>query len=98
MQVAIVHEGNFELYKRLPTGTFLQGSATTTMHFTPHSKDTIMVVAVAQTKSKDYIVYIVKALTLQKHLHSTKLSFSKYEYKGANQVLTVKATPPLLRI
>ena len=57
-----------------------------------------MVVAVAQTKSKDYIVYIVKALTLQKHLHSTKLSFSKYEYKGANQVLTVKATPPLLRI
>ena len=56
MQVAIVHEGNFELYKRLPTGTFLQGSATTTMHFTLHSKDTIMVVAVAQTKSKDYIV------------------------------------------
>ena len=64
MEVAIVHEGNFELYKRLPTGTFVQGSATTTMHFTPHSKDTIMVVAVAQTKSKDYIVYIVKALTL----------------------------------
>ena len=74
MQVAIVHEGNFELYKRLPTGTFVQGSATTTMHFTPHSKDTIMVVAVAQTKSKDYIVKAVVLISTSLNLASRNMN------------------------